>query len=216
MRKRTHICKHIVAPGSSTLSLTKIDVAEALIKTAVRLFFEDAHPVPVYSLASAAREILTTLGDKTGVETVLHAVAKRQGKTLKEIASSAHEFAKFFKHADRDPTAEITFSETEIDPVLEIACNDFARVTGGMPIETQVDEMWIFCLAYAKVSDTPLKHQRVIRLGIRKFPGVRAADRRTQKRIGLEVLRQAENDPSLKMEIRREVELDNSGNAAKK
>jgi hypothetical protein len=45
-----------------TIELTKIDVAEAHIRTAVRLFFEGCHPVPVYTLANAAREILTSIG----------------------------------------------------------------------------------------------------------------------------------------------------------
>ena len=56
-----------VAPGVQSYELSKIDVAEALIQAAVRLFFEGAHPVPIYALASAAREIMTTLGQKTGI-----------------------------------------------------------------------------------------------------------------------------------------------------
>jgi hypothetical protein len=51
-------------------------VAEALLVTAIR-FFEDGHPVPIYQLASSAREILTTVGDKTGVETLLHTYANK-------------------------------------------------------------------------------------------------------------------------------------------
>ncbi len=56
---------------STILRLNKIDVAEAHIVSAVKLFFENGHPASVYTLASAAREILTTLGDKQGVETLL-------------------------------------------------------------------------------------------------------------------------------------------------
>jgi hypothetical protein len=39
-----------VAPGAQSYELSKIDVAEALIQAAVRLFFEGAHPVPIYAL----------------------------------------------------------------------------------------------------------------------------------------------------------------------
>ena len=46
---------HVIAKGIVTYDLTKMDVAEALLVAAVRLFFEDAHPVPIYQLASSAR-----------------------------------------------------------------------------------------------------------------------------------------------------------------
>jgi hypothetical protein len=195
----------VVAKGSVTYKLTKIDVAEALLKTAIKLFFEGDHPVPIYVLASAAREILTTVGDKVGVETILHSLAKRSGKSVKQLARDAHSFAGFFKHADRDATATLTFAETEVDAVLAMACQDFGRVTGGMPVEAQIYEVWVYALAFAKVSDAPLAGQRLIKLAIRQFPGVRTADRAEQKRIGLRVLNTLLNDPSLKMEYQTAV-----------
>jgi hypothetical protein len=195
----------VVAKGSVTYEVTKIDVAEALLKTAIRLFFEEHHPVPIYVLASAAREILTTVGDKIGVETVLHSLSKRSGKSVKQLARDAHSFAGFFKHADRDATATLTFAETEVDAVLAMACQDFGRVTGGMPVEAQIYEVWVYALAFAKVSDAPRAGQRLIKLAISQFPGVRTADRAKQKRIGLRVLNTLLNDPSLKMEYQTAV-----------
>jgi hypothetical protein len=52
------------------MRLTKIDVVEAQIRAAVRMFFRDEHPVPVYTLANAAREIIATIGEQIEVETV--------------------------------------------------------------------------------------------------------------------------------------------------
>jgi hypothetical protein len=66
-RKKTLKPRHIVAKGTKTFELTKIDVAEALIRSAVRQFFENAHPVPIYAMANAAREILTSVADHSGV-----------------------------------------------------------------------------------------------------------------------------------------------------
>ena len=110
MALKTSKAKHIVAEGIGTFDLTKIDVAVALIKSAVRQFFEDAHSVPNYALANAAREILTALGDKAGVETPLHAVAKRDGRKLEELTKDSRKLAAFVKHADRDPHEKIKFS----------------------------------------------------------------------------------------------------------
>ena len=213
-RKHRKKAFHIVAAGNAKYSLTKVDVAESLLSTAVRLFFEGAHPVPIYALASAAREILTTLGDKTGIETVLHAVAKRQGKSLKELVTSAHTFANFFKHADRDPQGVLDFSETDVDPVLAMAVQDFGRITGGMPVEGQVFELWIYALAFAKVSEAPLKGQRIIKLAIKQFPGIRSADRMAQKKLGLEVLNRVQHNSTLKMEFSRRVRIAAGGKPA--
>lgn len=207
---------HIVAKGIKTLQLTKINVAEALIKTAVRLFFEDGDPVPVYSLANAAREILTSVGTHEGVTTLLHALAARDGKTLQELTTESRKIANFFKHADRDPEATIEFREDEVDALLAVACQDFGRITGGMPVEAQIYEVWVYSLAYAKVSEAPLRGQRIIKLAIRQFPGIRTADRRTQKKLGLDVLKRMVDDPDLQMEYRREVKAALAGKSASK
>jgi hypothetical protein len=199
--------RHVIAEGIVTYELTKIDVAESLLVAAIRLFFEDEHPVPVYQLASSAREILTTIGDKAGIETVLHAYAKGQGLTIAEVVKQAHTFAAFFKHADRDATAKLSFSEDEPDTVLAMACKDFGRITGGLPIEAQIFEVWIYALAYARVHDAPVKGQRLIKLAIQQFPGIRTADRRQQKKLGLDVLRRLKGDPALQMQYSRDVTL---------
>jgi hypothetical protein len=52
------------------MKLTKIDVAEAQIRAAVWMYFRGEHPVPVYTLANAAREIVPTNGEQVDIETV--------------------------------------------------------------------------------------------------------------------------------------------------
>jgi hypothetical protein len=76
-----------------------------------------------------------------------------------------------------------------------------------MPVEAQVFEAWIWALAWERVSDAPLRKQRLVKFVIQQFPGIRTSNRKTQKRVGLEVLRQAELDPTLKMKIEREIKL---------
>jgi hypothetical protein len=194
-------------PGVQSYELSKIDVAEALIQAAVRLFFEGAHPVPIYALASAAREIMTTVGQKTGIETFVDLLAKKQGVPVKEVINSVHEHAKFFKHADRDPTAKITFNEGKVDIVLAIACAEFLDVTGDLPIEAKVFYNWLHALLWPRITDAPYGRQQELRQNLKMFPGIRNADRKTQKRIGLDTLRRVEHDPKFRMEIRREVKL---------
>src|SRR3954447_8644999 len=82
-----------------SIPYTKANIAEAQLTTAIRLFFQDANPVPVYTFVCCARVRLTTLGDKLRVETVLHRFADMKGITLKDTASkyAAHTYANFMK-----------------------------------------------------------------------------------------------------------------------
>lgn len=59
MRKNKQRPSPIFGSDAQRFTLTKLDVAEAHIKTAVRLFFEEGHPVSIYTLANAAREIVS-------------------------------------------------------------------------------------------------------------------------------------------------------------
>jgi hypothetical protein len=191
------------------MKLTKIDVAEAHIRAAVRLFFACEHPAPVYSLTCAAREILMTIGEKLGIVTLLHEYAADHGISLKEAIRRASPFANFMKHADRDPDAVLEgFEDDEIDPFLLIACKDFHKISGGMPVEAQVFEAWWHAAHTEKLSEAPRAMRELARLSIRVFPiGFRSATRDEKKRIGLARLLKAQDDPALRQKIRRVVEL---------
>jgi hypothetical protein len=91
---------------------------------------------------------------------------------------------------------------------VELACNDFARVTGGMPIEAQVYEAWVNAVTFEHISDVPPHKQQLIKNAIKLFPGVRdASTRAEQKAIGLRAMERAIHDPSLEMKINRVVPL---------
>jgi hypothetical protein len=188
------------------LKLTKIDVAEAHLITAVRLHFRDEHSASIYLLAAAAREILTTIGEKRGLRTMLAGLAVSTGKPLKDFTAAATESVNFLKHADRDPSAVLEdLDQDQVDIVLFIASHDFLRVTGGQPIELQVYEAWWQAQSHKKVSDAPLRAQQLIRACIRKFPGIRAASRKERLQIGLKELARARLEPKYIMPIERDV-----------
>jgi hypothetical protein len=190
------------------VKLTKIDVAEAHLITAVRAHFRGEHPASIYLLAASACEILTTIGEKTGTQTMLAGVAETTGTPLKKLVQIANEFAGFLKHADRNPTAVLErFTEWDTNLVLYIACHAFHRVAKGQPVELQVFEAWYLATAFEKVSAAPLRVQPFVRRCIKLFPGIRGVSRAEQQRIGLEQLEKARRNPALRMEIQREVIL---------
>jgi len=190
------------------MKLTKIDAADAHIRTAVRMFFEGGHPAPSFMLANAAREIVEQVGGHMKVQTIQEKLAADRGLTVDELLRPLKTIANFLKHADRDPTATIEIEESEIVKVLQLACQDFGRTAGGMSIEAQVYEAWATVIAFRKVSDAPLRRQEMIRRLIADFfPGIRSASDSERRTIGLKALERALQDPSLQMAFSREVAL---------
>jgi hypothetical protein len=203
-------------PSGQRLILTKIDAAEAQLRAAVRMFFEDLHLVPVYALAYAVREVVAQIGEQLDVETAQEEVAKARGMSVAEMIRPLTKLANFFKHADRDATAKTVLKENDVEIILFLACHDFGRVAGGMPIEAQVFEAWAFAATIERVSDAPLRTQRIIKRSITVFPGLRGApDRAQQKKIGLGVLERSLADPNLQMKFKREVVLTSASKSAK-
>ena len=94
-------------PKGQRLSLTKIDAAEAQLKKAVRMYFENDHLVPIYTLANAVREVVAQIGQHLDIETVQKELATARGVKVEELIRPLSKTANFFKHADRDPTETI-------------------------------------------------------------------------------------------------------------
>ena len=186
--------------------ITKIDAAEAQIKSAIRLYFMNDNPISVYALAAGAREVLTTIGGKKRVRTLLHGLAHETGNKIELYIGKASRFARFFKHADRDPGAVLTdFTDEDARTVLFIAATDLGRVAGGKPYEAQIYEVWWFVTNIKSVSGMPLRRQAELRKMIKLFPpGFRSLDLTAQKAAGLQMLDRYATDEGLRMEMIRE------------
>jgi hypothetical protein len=202
-----HVPAQTTCAYGDAVRLTKIDAAEAHIRTAVRMFFEGGHPAPIFMLANAAREIVEQIGGHTDVTTVQEELARDRNLTVDAMVRPMKTIANFLKHADRDPTATVDIDEIALIMVLQLACHDFGRTAGGMPIEAQVYEAWATAIAFRKVADAPLRKQELIRKIIAHFPGIRSANDAERRAIGLAVLNRAVQDPLLEMAFSREVVL---------
>jgi len=152
-------------PLGQKLNLTKLDAAEAQLRTAVRMYFENDHLAPIYALANAVRKVVGQIGKHLDVETVQNAIAKSRGMKVEEMICPLSKTANFFKHADRDPTATISLEDDDVEVMLFFAGHDFGRVAGGMPIEAQVFEAWAYAATIERVSDAPLLRQQLISNG---------------------------------------------------
>ena len=136
-------------------TVSKVDAASRQLVTAIRLFVEDKDSISVYTLAHAAREVFEALCKHEGKETfrqhVLKATKNQDQKRLHKLIIGHRDF---FKHATRDPYSLIhDFSDELNEHILLFALEDCARVTGKMPIEAQVFQMWYFAIHPEKLSD---------------------------------------------------------------
>lgn len=201
MGRRSHTARW--GTETSSIELTKIGVAEAHIRTAVRLFFEGENPAPVYALANAAREIVSTIGNQVGVETMEQQIAAFMGVQLKEMLYPWVRQANFLKHADRDARTKFVVYEESVIYILYLACANFDVVANGLPVEARTFMVWDHARV-PKVSEMPLSLQEHYRHCIELFPGIRRAiDLAEQKKIGLAVLKTALANPMLQEQFSR-------------
>ena len=79
------------------MTVTKLDVAEREIIAAVRLLFDGGDPIPIYTLANAAREITATLCEKRGCLSMVDWIQEDQPHmSRKAIYKEASKHAAFF------------------------------------------------------------------------------------------------------------------------
>lgn len=167
--------------------LTKADVAKRQLVTAIRLFFEDADPVSVYTLAANAWEIIDTLCTLSGVDSASNQSREHAaGRDLKRDYINSP-YRNFFKHADRDPDGTLTgFDDGKNDALLFLAAEDYLRLNSESPLELQVYQMWYLTINREKIAPGAL--DEVMPAIVSVFPKLREQSRDKQKARGRAVL----------------------------
>lgn len=170
-------------------TLTKLDAARRQVVTAIRLHFADRDAVSVYTLATNAQEILSTLCDTRGVRSLRAIIARPAGMTDADVKSKLINPAlNLFKHAGRDPDGHWpNFIESDCDHILLMPCFDIKDLEGKSPIEPQVFLTWYAALNPDKIP-SPTDWSMA---AARKFPNLLALSRREQKLRAREMLAKA-------------------------
>jgi hypothetical protein len=98
--------------STSSLLLTKFDVAERQLNQAVRLFFSGGDEVSVHTLAEASAQVLyDTRAQHGGGTSLIRDSDRIRPERRKEWLSYAHKSRNFFKHADRDAVETHEFKD---------------------------------------------------------------------------------------------------------
>lgn len=160
--------------------ITKFEAAQRQLVTAIRLFFEDADSVSVYTLAHAAWEVLDALCKNRNKIRFRHQISGAHKTSESEIKKITNYGRNFFKHADRDPNDVLEdFSDYQSDHVLIAATMDFGMLSDTKPLELLVFQFWYFAVHPEKAPKPDFQNM---------FPGIASFDRGKQKAAGLQAL----------------------------
>jgi hypothetical protein len=188
-------------------SLTKRVVAQRQLVAAIRLFFDHADLVPVYSLAANAWEIVDTLATRAGIDSISDQTREHilPGKNLKSDYINSP-YRNFFKHADRDPDASVPpLKDGNVESVVFLAVEDYLRLFGMSPVEFQVYQLWYLAKYEEKLSSGA--KARVLDDIRKAFPNIRNLARGEQLSMARSVLASVQADSDLRGDPRTEGHL---------
>lgn len=89
-----------------TFTIRKVEAAQRQVDTAIRLWFADAEPVSIHTLACAAHQIVHDINADRGGEGLLFDSDVIKDEFRIEFQREMKKAPNFFKHADRDPDPE--------------------------------------------------------------------------------------------------------------
>jgi hypothetical protein len=168
------------------MRITKFEAARRQLVTSIRLFFEDADSISVYTLGHAAWDVLDSLCQHEGKNRFRAQMAGANKLTEDKIKRIANHGKNFFKHADRKPEDVLEdFDDDLNDHVLIAATMDFGTLDSAKPMEVQLYPVWYFAVKEIQDAANTM------------FPGLATADRARQKQAGLQALVKSLRDREL-------------------
>jgi hypothetical protein len=145
-------------------SLTKIEVAEAQLKYAVRLFFSEADPIPIETLVGAASGVLRGIAKRHGLQPPLHdsdlIVPERKGEWIRAL----HKEQNFFKHSDKDADEVLDYNAAGLQYLLFEVCHLYRHLASEKYLQHRqcseglIYEIW-FQMAHPHLLKDPVEWQ---------------------------------------------------------
>ena len=115
--------------GTSIVDYRAYRVARRQLDVSIWLFFADADPISIRTLAGAASTVLADLIEAKHPNGSWRArIIDDSGLPRAQVISIINEAPNFFKHADRDPDAFMLFEHEENDDVLFVCVLEFGEL----------------------------------------------------------------------------------------
>lgn len=155
--------------------VTKLDAATRQLDCAIGMFFKDADPVPVHTLAFAAYQIIHDINhSRGGPDLILDALGKQ--KDGKDLLAALRKQGNYLKHADHDPCPNcgIWFAPFVTEVVLHSALLGLCQLSQQFSVlqaayvvfmqfnsECSLNSEW---KKFAVATDNPLDTEKLSRL----------------------------------------------------
>jgi hypothetical protein len=126
------------------IKISKLEAARRQLDTAIRLYFSNADPVSIHTLAAAAFEILKDLdedGPKTGTFYDHLEINVKPGY-LQQARNIFKTPQNFFKHADTDPEKVLEFLVALPELFLISGCEKYGELAAEVTPEMFVYRLW--------------------------------------------------------------------------
>lgn len=149
---------------SQSVTVNKLDAAERQFKAAVRMFFARTDPVSTHTLTCAASQLLADLLVSAGAGGLLRNKALINDQHWKCWIEAIKREENFFKHADKDPGAELVLDSAVTGLFLVEASSLLETVAQRVLIETRVMFVWGMH-AFPEMFPDSEDHRRILRPG---------------------------------------------------
>jgi hypothetical protein len=126
------------------IKITKLEGAKRQLRIAIRLWFDDADPIAIYTLAAATYDIIHTLHRRKGLTGLLFDSKLVKDEDRQQWVREIKAIANFFKHADRDPNSVFEFNPFANDMLLFFSAKALEEMGEPLGIEEGAFLQWAF------------------------------------------------------------------------
>ena len=166
--------------------LGKLEAAARQLDAAIHLFFANGDAVAIHSLAVAANNVFADVAEaKNAGVSWRTRVRDDSGLSMRELKAMFHEEWNFFKHADRNPDAVLSFNERLGQDFIFMAtldCGDLRPTTCPM----QAFQIWYI----AANPRSSFASEPILAEAMRVLPNLAALERPLQIKLGAGFLRE--------------------------
>ncbi len=126
-----------------TIRLSKLDVAQRQLRTAIELWFIDGDPVSIHALAFSAHEVIHVLYKKEGHKDLLFDTSFIKNEYLTEFNRFIKKSANFIKHARNDSDGTLDFDPTLSDLFLMMSITGLATIGAKLSDVEAAYSQWL-------------------------------------------------------------------------
>lgn len=163
------------------MKITKGHAADRIFAYAVEALFREHDPIVVHSLFASACNVYGDLNELSG-SSWREKIAKDNGLSVKQVVTLFNDSWNFFKHANQNQNATLSFDPLDSEHIALIATLERTTLVGGLTKEMQVFQAWYF-----KVHKTPVSTE--LKWSVDQvFPAIELMHRKQQLHYGLQEL----------------------------